>query len=147
MKGNSPLDLSRTLQKRQLEDRNRLQEMFDGQRRNFEMHVREGVNEILQDIDRELQRTRKPFRKLQLRSWFIAMTAAGLAVILQLAIGNIQLNRVWMQDSIWSLVRNGVVEISRDQEGNRWLQMNRNWQPDRNWTWQDKDGRWYVRVE
>ena len=68
-------------------------------------------------------------------------------MILQLAIGNIQLNGSWIRASIWSLVRNGVVEITRDQEGNRWLQMNANWQPDREWTWQDKDGRWYVRME
>lgn len=120
--------------------------MFDGQRRDFERHVNAGVNEILKDIDRESQRTRKPFRKLQLRSCFISMTAAGSVVILQLAIGNIQLNSTWIRDSIWSPVRNGVVEITRDERGNRWLQMNANWQPD-SWTWQDENGRWYVRLE
>jgi len=37
-----------------VEDRNRLQGICTEQRRNFERHVREGVNAILKDIDREL---------------------------------------------------------------------------------------------
>ena len=133
MNENSALGLSQKLQQKKQEDQRQLQIMFTEQKENLGKLVREGANEILQNIQQELSKVRKPFRKLQLRSWFIALTAAGLMLVFQVAIEGGIPQWITKEIGLSGLHREGVVQIVKNQDNRRLMKMGKSWSPDQDW--------------
>ncbi len=129
------------------EDQIRMLKLLIKQKENLGKLVREGANEILQNIHQELSKVRKPFRKLQLRSWFIALTAAGLMLVFQVAIEGGIPQWITKEIGLSGLHREGVVQIVRNQDNRRLMKMGENWSPDQDWILQGEDGSWWIRID